>query len=261
MLVFIVPVKSKQLSRISWEHSSKILERSLRSLCSQTSPDFQVIVVHHETPEIEFKHPSVKYIEVDFPIPTWAEPSTPYRDKGRKIWTALQTIIGTNQSHIMCVDSDDCVSRRLADFVNRNNSCNGWFFNKGYEYKDGGKRVYRRKTKFHLKCGTSHIIRHDLLLPFSRLTFEEVDDQFLWHQELVKNMAAKGTPLEPLPFEGATYISDTGENHVNLTDLFIKRFQSNPIDLLLFWARRAYKAINCQRLSDEICNEFGIYKI
>jgi hypothetical protein len=261
MLVFIVPVKSSQLSRISWELSSRILERCIKSICNQTSLDFRVLVVHHEKPIIEFQHPSIEYIQVDFPIPTWSEPASPFRDKSRKLWVGLNSAIKLNPTHIMFVDSDDCLNRNLANFVNQNPEQNGWYIANGYEYPDATGRIYHRKKIFYLKCGTSHIIRSDLLLPFAELKFEEITDRFLWHQDIVPRFAEKGVRLDPLPFDGAVYISDTGENHDNLTELFVKQFKSDPVGLTLFWARRTYKAIRSISLNDQICNDFSLYKL
>lgn len=69
MLVFIIPIKSARVSS-SWELVSKLFERTIKSVCNQTIPDFRVIIVCHEKPNIKFEHSNVTYIEVDFPIPT-----------------------------------------------------------------------------------------------------------------------------------------------------------------------------------------------
>jgi len=45
----------------------------------------------------------------------------------------------------MPVDADDCLSKHLAEFVNRNSHCNGWFINKGYEYQEGSRLIYLRQ--------------------------------------------------------------------------------------------------------------------
>jgi hypothetical protein len=49
MLAFVVPLKSRRVSK-SWEYVSRLCERAVRSLCAQTSPNFKVVVVHHESP-------------------------------------------------------------------------------------------------------------------------------------------------------------------------------------------------------------------
>jgi len=57
-------------------------------------------------------------------------------------------------SYIMPVDADDCLSKHLAEFVNRNSHCNGWFINKGYEYQEGSRLIYLRQEDFFVRCGT-----------------------------------------------------------------------------------------------------------
>lgn len=70
MLVFIIPVKSKKIAN-SWERVSKLVERCLKSACNQTSPIFRAVVVCNEKPDIQFQHPHIHYVEVDFPPPIY----------------------------------------------------------------------------------------------------------------------------------------------------------------------------------------------
>jgi hypothetical protein len=260
MLTFIIPVKSKQLSRISWKLASEIFERCLRSTCNQTSEEFRVIVVCHELPEVKFQHPHIQYIEVDFPVPTWEEPESPYRDKGRKLWTGLNYAFQMQPSHIMLVDSDDCVSKHLAEFVKQHPQDNGWFINKGYEYHEGSKKVYYRNRNFHKKCGTANIIRYDLLTSYAAIKFEDVTRDFLWHQDVAEAMQNRGSPLTPLPFKGAIYVGNTGENHVFSTEI-LGSFISSSREHFLYHSRRFYKWLASRSLSKKICEEFGLYKL
>ncbi|MGD1921077.1 MAG: glycosyltransferase family 2 protein, partial [Pleurocapsa sp.] len=110
MFVFIVPLKSAQVSN-SWQQVCQLFERTLRSICQQTNQNFQVICVCHEKPEIDFSHPSVSYLQVDFPIPYWnkktfvrAENHNQCVDKGRKMWLGLAEAKMFDPSHIMFVD-------------------------------------------------------------------------------------------------------------------------------------------------------------
>ncbi|UWU48472.1 hypothetical protein APLC1_3267 [Limnospira platensis C1] len=44
MLGFFIPIKSRKISK-SWDNLSLLLERTARSMCNQTHPDFRIIVV------------------------------------------------------------------------------------------------------------------------------------------------------------------------------------------------------------------------
>ena len=156
MLLFVIPLRSPKVSK-SWELVCKLLERTLKSECNQTSPDFRVIVVCHEKPQIEFNHPNVTYLEVDFPVPAQDYKSKSL-DKGRKILWGLFHGRQFNPSHTMIVDADDCVSKNIAELVNQNPQSNGWFVNQGYVYQTGSKFIYLRRKAFNKLCGTSNIV-------------------------------------------------------------------------------------------------------
>lgn len=264
MLVFVVPLKSKKKSK-SWQLVSCLLERCLKSICNQTLPNFKVIVVCNERPELNFHHPSVTYLEVNFSIEKKTK-SINYKgnetDKNRKIYTGLLYAERFNPSYICLVDADDCVSRRLVEFVNKNPQSNGWFINKGYEYKERSKSVFRRKKNFHLRCGTSHIIRFEALKPLIQCTrFSDIDWKFLYHQDIVNIMKAKKCVLDELPFEGAIKIVDNGENIVDQESIFLKIISNRPTEKILFYFRKILKKIFSQPLSQSIRNEFGLYDI
>src|ERR687886_110512 len=260
MLIFIVPVKSAQIST-SWELASKLFERCVKSICNQTSSEFRVIVVCHERPHIEFNHPYIKYIEVSFPIPNWERTSdlgSRDRDKSRKIFTGLIYARQLKPCHVMFVDADDCVSNHLAEFVNQNSQGNGWFLNRGYEYQEGNNFIYWRKKDFHRKCGTSNIVRHDLIAPPESVKLESIDWDFLYHQDIVEAMKKRGTPLDELPFEGAIYVQENGENICNQSQVLKEMLHFNPKEIILFYARRAYKSFTSKRLTKSIRDEFGL---
>lgn len=262
MLCFIIPLKSARVSN-SWELVSKLFERTIRSVCNQTTPDFRVIVVCHERPNIEFDHPNITYIEVDLPIPTWKDDkdhASREQDKQKKIFMGLIHARQFNPTHVMLVDADDCVSRNLAAFVGSNPQCNGWFFVRGYEHKDGSQSVLLRRKKFHLKCGTSFILKYDLIVPSENTTIDDIDRKFLYHQNLVEIMARKGKPLEPLPFAGAVYVTENGANYTNQKKLHLQALNSNT-DKFFFYVRRYGKKIFARPLTNSLKEEFGIYDV
>ena len=69
MVVFVVPIKSSQIST-NWKVFSLLVERTMKSICQQTSPNFKVIAVCHELPEFDFEHPALEFVQVDFSPPT-----------------------------------------------------------------------------------------------------------------------------------------------------------------------------------------------
>ena len=262
MLIFIIPVKSKLASN-SWATVSSLFERTLRSVCNQTSPNFRVIVVCHEKPFISFEHESVKYITVDFPPPDLIGDPTENRtrkqtDRAKKLWLGLVYAESLNPSHIMFVDSDDCISRRLAAHVDENSQNNGWYISRGFEYPSKGEIVYP-KSKFYTKCGTSNIIRYDLLQPLLETHLDRVRAQngalYRRHQHQGKYFANAGNPLLPLPFQGAIYVTEHGDN------IFLEYFskkQKTLLDLVRLYGGKLRKRLVARPITKELRDEFGL---
>ena len=98
MLAFIIALKSSQVSS-SWELVCKLFERTLKSVCNQTSTEYQVIVVCHEKPETQFNSPQISYVQVDFPIPgeTFASKD---KDKMLKMQAGLLYVQKIHVSHV-----------------------------------------------------------------------------------------------------------------------------------------------------------------
>ena len=110
---------------------------------------FQVVVVCHEKPEIQFSHPNLTIISVDFPLPKHKDRiARGLTDKGRKVLRGLMYARQFAPTHAMFVDADDCVSRRLATFVEHNNQEDGWFIQSGYKYQEGSENIYYKRRKF-----------------------------------------------------------------------------------------------------------------
>lgn len=265
MIVFIVPLRSAQTVN-SWEFVSKLFERCIKSVCQQTSPQFKVVVVCHERPLTIFEHPSITYIEVDFPIPIWDDNSDIYsrdKDRARKVWVGLNHAHQYQPSYVMIVDADDLVDKRIAEFVLQHPQSNGWYIEKGYEYCEGSDYIYLMRKNFYDKCGTCYIIRYELLNKYKNFQFEDVKGfQFLHHQFVPDLMLENGTPLAKLPFAGAVYVIDHGEN-VWLTfrkDLM----QKSPVSWKEIWRFRVNQTVKfalSQRLTPALRERFGIYAL
>jgi hypothetical protein len=244
-----MPLKSPEVCR-DWALVSRLAERSIKSVCRQTHGDFRLVLVCHRRPDFAFTHPALTIIEEDFPVPG-ADGEERMADKSRKIWRGLVEIRGDGPAHVMFVDADDCVSRRLAALSAAQPEAHGWFFRTGYVH-DHGSRWVLRKSDFHLMCGTSHILRvRPEELPQSATEPETAH----WigchgHREIDEFLRRRGTPLAPLPFPGAIYNTGTGETW---TGLSLRTWHSRRILL--------YKLLNYRPCTRAIREEFGLYPL
>ena len=259
MLVFIIPLKSKQVSK-NWDLVCKLFERTLRSVCNQTSSNFKVIVVCHELPDISFTHSHVTYLQVDFDIPNgdyWNKE----KDKMRKMLVGMNIAQEYIQSHIMFVDADDCISKNLAQFVIENSSYNGWFVNSGYEYREDIKSLIVRNKNFHIRTNTSHIIKNKLLEPYINMNVDDIkrENCILYHINTAKILKNKGNPLVALPFKGVVYITDNGENMWWTQENILSKSSKSELNKkIISLAKRMYQFTITKPITVSISEEFGI---
>ena len=228
MLAFIIPVKHPASSR-SYARVLELLRKTLQSIGRSTDPGYVVVIVSQSRPAWANTVSNAVFVEVDFPPPdppssqqdayTWI-----FRDKGCRNAVGLLHAARFQPSHIMFTDADDLVSNRLVPFVNASPAAAGYYMSHGYVYSNRFKLIERR-DEFWSYCGTSHIIRADLLpVPrFSSMTpskpdiVSAFDPRYLErilgdHNQLRRYCAEQGSPLAPLPFPGAIWRADTGEN-------------------------------------------------
>jgi hypothetical protein len=165
-----------------------------------------------EEPKVSFDSPQVTYVQVDLPLPG-GDYASKEKDKMLKMQAGLLHAKAMNAFHVMFVDADDCISRRVTEFVNQNPDVNGWFFGKGFDYQEDVGRLRIRNKNLHLRTNTSHIIRLNLLEPEMKLNPDEVKrgNCVLCHIDTVALLKARGTPLHLLPFRGVIYITDNGK--------------------------------------------------
>ncbi|MFD2917901.1 hypothetical protein [Psychroserpens luteus] len=206
MLVFVIPVKCKTIEK-NWASFSRLLDRCIGSICNQSNTNFKVVVACHEIPETTYNNdPRVTFLQVDFAPPGINTPLIPKeKDKGKKIKLATDYAKKLGASYIMVVDSDDCISNKICEFVNKNrdDSKSGWYVKKGYLYPEGKKYAYLNLKNFQTICGTCAIIKPEHI----DLMYGE---NFWFHHDRTKfsNIAS----LEPLPFPAALYSMLNGSN-------------------------------------------------
>ena len=262
MITFIIPVKSEKVSG-SWSQFSKLFERTLKSVTSQISQNFNVIVVCHEKPEIRFEHPNVEYLYVDFEVPQLkTAPKEKHdgmkeEDKSKKILAGVECAKKYNSDYLMVVDADDCISNKIVSFVEENSSKDtiGWYINKGYFYREGDKLISLNKENFNTLCGTCIIIQPSYI----EAVFQQKPHLLYVHQT---TGFSDGSKLLKLPFAGAIYSMANGENHY-MSGGQMKNLSTGSIFRLetikgIFRKLRKY---SFRTLNRKIREEFGIYPL
>lgn len=265
MLGFIIALKSKKISK-SWPQVSKLLERTLKSICNQTSDRFFVVVVCNEKPDIQFHHPAISYFIVDFPPPNLVfgeqerlkgyehihglELANKNADKCHKLLAGVEYAQQFNPTHLMMMDADDCVSCRLAEWVAQDPNCDGWVMRKGYMHREGSPFVYVNVHNFNRVSGTSVIIKNSL---YSLIFKTDPDLYFPFFDE------PPTSNFKSLPFVGAVYSMLNGENILMSNSTFSEMrqqiFSSIP---QLFQRLLRYRI---WFITPGMVREFGLYSI
>lgn len=218
MLYFLIPLRSKKTTT-DWPKISYLLNLTLVSIFNQTNPNFKVMIACHEIPDIQPEFlKKVSIFQVDYPAPLTQEEQM--TDKYYKKRLMMKEMLKHNGGFIMFTDADDLVSNRLAAFVDEdaNRNIDGWYFENGYEYHFDQK-IIKNAPKFHHVCGTSYIIYFKPSeLPASwEFTGYSRENKYLFdhgHNEWLARLTEAGKTLKPLPFRGAMYVINTGQNYM-----------------------------------------------
>lgn len=218
ILTFIIPVKHHANAE-DWNQVKRHLSETVSSIAAQDRDGWKGVVVANEGADLPDLPKGFEVKRVDFPVNSLYSHDVRterlaafHLDKGRRALAGM--LHAGDMGHVMLVDHDDLVSRRLTSFVAANRAANGWYILDGMLWRDGGRLLYRFKD-FSLLCGTSHIIRADLYnLPTN---IESADEGYLRrmlgsHRHLNEDLEGRGTPLSPLPFVGAVYRTGHGES-------------------------------------------------
>lgn len=218
-----------------------LLLSTLRSIGGQTNPNYGIVVVANE--KIDFSslpndlQNKIDLVVVDFPPPSTHRSAETgldafYLDAGTKRVRGILEIFkkGTPFTpYLMFVDADDFVSSKIVDFVetSRKKNGKGWFLERGY-MRDSKQNTSDEKwvplNTFHQICGTCAIVNINLLKShlafvkdesyegiissFASIRKDKLGSEFGAHRGW-----ARLFQLEPLPFFGAVYNINTGENH------------------------------------------------
>lgn len=200
-----------------------MLRESVTAWLGQTDPRFVIVVVANrpvELPQDERLH----QVQVSFPPPSDARaPRTGIaavlRDKGTKNAVGLARARELGAEYVMFVDADDFISRRLTAFVAAKNGAPGWTIADGWRVNLQRRAVRRHFEDFHLQCGSSHIVRADLLPPTAAGVTATQDELYDEQGELLERWLGShmhihdDLPLSYLPFPGALYRVGTDQSH------------------------------------------------
>jgi hypothetical protein len=235
VLTFVIPVRHQENAR-NWSRLSENLKQTIASIANQDIAGWKAVIVANfgaALPEIPEKF-EIK--RVDFPPNRLHERGNATQeefheavraDKGRRVLAGM--LHAGEMGHVMIVDDDDFVSRRLTAFVAANRNMNGWYIKHGYVWAEGTKLLYRLRN-FSEVCGTSLIVRADLYnLPKS---IEAADETYIRrmlgsHIQIKDILSKANAPLSPLPFNGAVYRTGHAESHSQSSAILKQYFFNN----------------------------------
>ena len=210
MLDFVIPVRHPS-SVPDWGVVKTNLAATLASIAAQDQLSWRCVVVANDGAELPPLPAGVRPVRVSLPLPMMPDPSAGEEagfnlvrdDKGARVLAGLQA--QRSNGHVMVVDYDDLVSPRLASVVSTNATAPGWYLDAGYLFSGRGF-AYLYPRGFFETCGTSLIIRHDLLLPdLDAPSADDIRYRLGSHKFMKRWLAEAGTPLLRLPFPGASY--------------------------------------------------------
>lgn len=243
MLLFIVPLISPEVCK-DWAVASGLCNRTLCSLAQQTTSDFRIILVCDALPNDMPSLPQLTVFQRLFRVPNPERVGSRMWNKREKLKAGLWRARDFKADFIMFVDSDDCVSRHLCEFIHDIDVEHGFVIRNGYTYVEDSPWLYARPG-FNQMCASSIILKYRWEeLPKS---LDECADNFRLlqgHNEISVDMAAHNQPLAEIPFRAAVYILGHGENAVGQT-------QMRPLARLL----------RARPLTMRRRREFGIYSL
>lgn len=208
---FIIPLRAKSASK-DWARVCRLLRDTVRSALAQSDPNFRVIVACHDLPDLgDIEDDRLIVLQGDFPAPQSLLEQA-YDKRAKKRLAAIE-IRRQGGGYIMLLDSDDFVSHRLVEYVLQDEERDGYFFPDGYEYF-AQDEVIRPVRNFYRLCGSCYIVHYaPEQLP---ATADEPDtpfDAFKNHRLILETASELGLDLKPVPFPGAVYLRENGENH------------------------------------------------
>lgn len=213
ILTFIIPIRHQD-NAPDWSVTTANLKQTISSIAAQTDKDWRAIIVANHGADLPEMPEGFEICRVDFSPNKLHEQGSATKeefydairlDKGRRVLSGM--LQAQNTKFFMVVDDDDFVRRDLCAYAKAHQDSNGWYFDDGYVWGEGGNLLLKHKGFNHF-CGTSHIIRKDHLIiqnNFDDNNIDYIKTMFGSHIKIQGIMEENGTPLVKLPFVGAIY--------------------------------------------------------
>lgn len=212
-LTFAIPVRDPR-GVADWGTAKQVMATTIRSLFRQRGPRPRVIIGASPRTDLPAMPGDVHVVSIDLPYRALPPEEGAARwdailaDKGLRLAHALAA--SRPEGHVMVVDYDDLVSARLTEVVAEQPDAAGWYVDSGYLW-DGGPWVSVVPNGFNELCGTSLIVRADLL----RIPGDPADPGSLdWIKASLGSHKQwrNRFDLQPLGFPGAVYRVGWGAN-------------------------------------------------
>jgi|GEM_PF-2027073 len=270
MIAYTISLKSKQVST-NWKHVCSLLERTLNSIYNQSDQDFKVVIVCHEKPKLELSYPNLIYYQVDF-LPPKRTYDCMILDRdikeiiGRKISQELKP------HYIMAIDSDDCISAKISEFINnRVANCatipDGFYADRGYIYYEETNK-FVDKTGLYNCCGSTVALKPELYdtpdsWNYDALVEFKHNGRFFSHGDLVKYWQSKKKVIQPFPFKSCIYVRPNFEPSLDaMSNVWTASLRRRDLKLLLSpIKRKVTKFFNSQDIPESFPKEFGFHRI
>ena len=168
VLSFVIPVRHP-INSLNHAVARRNLVGTLASVAAQTDSRWNGVVVANNGTDLPPIPQSMKVVHVDLAPSTmnrwdYSNPDASLleflTDKGRRVLAGLVAL--RPRGHVMVLDDDDLVSNRLVAFVAKSPRANGWYFADGWLWSEGDPFIYWQ-DEFYRYCGSSHIVRSDLV--------------------------------------------------------------------------------------------------
>lgn len=232
MFVFVISLRHPKNAN-NFAHVEKLLSITLQSICGQTDPNFKVIVVCNEKPNVSFQDERIHYHVVAFDAPSdkkaaALENQPKFLDKGTKYLAGLLYAEKFDPKYVCIFDADDWLNKNFVKEINQAPDYPVWYVNKGYMVNYQTKE-YKNISGFNRYCGSSFVYDYQYLMSVAELkaplTQDSTQDEMVaatsdfYISQLLANHTItyrlfdeKGTTPQEVPLNSACWLQATGEN-------------------------------------------------